>query len=90
MRFRNLFDLLASSPFRNPPGGTRRVLSRRRPAATGLQLEALEDRCLPSFLPAVSYPVGVNPATVVTGPSCPPGEAAARATEPSIVLSGFL
>jgi hypothetical protein len=67
MWFRNLFDSLAATPFRNPPGRTQRVLSRRRPAATGLQIEALEDRCLPSFLPAVSYPLGVNPATVVTG-----------------------
>jgi len=67
MWFRNPFNLLASSPFRNPVGRTRRLLSRRRPAATGLQLEALEDRCLPSFLPAVSYPVGAQPFAVVTG-----------------------
>ena len=28
---------------------------------TRLRIEALEDRCLPSFSPAVSYPVGPNP-----------------------------
>ena len=30
-------------------------------------LESLEDRCLLSFSPAVSYPVGVDPQAVVTG-----------------------
>src|SRR5947209_1177607 len=30
-------------------------------------LEALEDRCLLSFSPAVSYPTGTNPQAVVTG-----------------------
>jgi hypothetical protein len=67
MRFRNLFDLLAYSPFRNPAGRTRRMASRRRPGHRRLQLEALEDRCLLSFSPAVSYPVGINPQAVVTG-----------------------
>src|SRR5438093_625739 len=46
MWFRNLFDYLASTPSRTPAGRARRVASRRRPAATRLQLEALEDRCL--------------------------------------------
>src|SRR5262249_6068239 len=32
----------------------------------GLNLEVLEDRCLLSFSPAVSYPVGTNPQAVVT------------------------
>src|SRR5262245_33176528 len=30
-------------------------------------LEVLEDRCLLSFSPAVSYPVGMGPEAVVTG-----------------------
>jgi hypothetical protein len=67
MWFRNLFDSLAATPSRTPTGRARRVASRRRPAAARLQLEALEDRCLLSFLPVVNYPVGVNPQAVVTG-----------------------
>ena len=31
-----------------------------------LHVEALEDRCLPSFSPAASFPVGANPQAVVT------------------------
>jgi hypothetical protein len=46
---------------------TRRRLNRRRPPASRLCLEALEDRALLSFSPAVSYPVGANPQAVVTG-----------------------
>src|SRR5262245_56849894 len=38
----------------------------RRSLVAPLRLEALEDRCLLSFSPAVSYPVGVNPLAVVT------------------------
>jgi hypothetical protein len=30
-------------------------------------LEVLEDRSVPSFLPAVSYPVGANPAALAVG-----------------------
>jgi hypothetical protein len=62
MWFRNLFDYLAATPSRTPAGRTRRVASRRRPAATRLQLEALEDRCLLSFSPAASFPVGATSA----------------------------
>src|SRR6266700_1327799 len=29
-------------------------------------LEVLEDRCVPSFSPAVSYPTGTNPQAVLT------------------------
>ena len=43
------------------------MVFRRRRAASRLQLEALEDRCLPSFLPAVNYPVGSYPNALVTG-----------------------
>src|SRR5262249_13462151 len=44
---------------------------RRRPIrlpASRPCLEALEGRCLLSFLPAVNYPVGSYPNAVVTGP----------------------
>jgi hypothetical protein len=40
---------------------------RRRPPASRMRLEALEDRCLLSFSPAVTYPVGASPAAVLTG-----------------------
>src|SRR5215204_2130442 len=33
---------------------------------TRLHVEALDDRCLPSFSPATSFPVGTNPQAVVT------------------------
>jgi Calx-beta domain/FG-GAP-like repeat/FG-GAP repeat len=33
---------------------------------TRLQIEHLDDRCLPSFSPATSFPVGTNPQAVVT------------------------
>src|SRR5437867_7786892 len=38
----------------------------RPPSTHKPALELLEDRCLPSFSPAVSYPVGPNPQAVVT------------------------
>ena len=60
MWFQNFFKSLTSTP-------TRRRLIRRRSPASRLSVEALEDRCLPSFLPAVSYPVGAEPNAVVTG-----------------------
>ena len=46
---------------------THRRPNRRRPPSSRLSLESLEDRCLLSFSPAVSYPVGTNPQAVVTG-----------------------
>ena len=49
------------------PTRTRRRPVRRRPPASRLCLESLEDRCLLSFSPAVNYPVGANPQAVVTG-----------------------
>src|SRR5258708_3355221 len=48
---------------RNSTSSSRRPT--RRPAAR-LCLEPLEDRCLLSFSPAVLYPTGSNPLTVVT------------------------
>ena len=55
MSIHTLFRSLTSTP-------TRRRPIRRRPPASRLCLESLEDRCLLSFSPAVSYPVGVEPA----------------------------
>lgn len=46
---------------------TRRRPIRRRPTSSRLFLESLEDRCLLSFSPAVSYPVSGSPQAVVTG-----------------------
>jgi hypothetical protein len=60
MWFRAPFDSL-----KLPPGNRgRRAL--RRPAAHRLQLEALEDRTLPSFYAPVNYAAGPNPEAVVT------------------------
>jgi len=36
------------------------------PRKTRLQVESLDDRCLPSFSPATSYSVGVNPQAIAT------------------------
>src|SRR5690348_11445210 len=60
MWIQNFFKSLTSTP-------TRRRPIRRRSPASRLSVEALEDRCLLSFLPAVSYPVGAEPNAVVTG-----------------------
>ncbi len=40
---------------------------RRQPAARRLTVESLEDRCLLSFSPAVSYPAGSNPQALAAG-----------------------
>ena len=49
--------------------GQRRHRRRSSPRAAThrLNLEVLEDRSLPSFSPATSFPVGPNPQAVVTG-----------------------
>ena len=60
MSIQTVFNSLTSTP-------TRRRPIRRRPPASRLCLESLEDRCLLSFSPAVNYPVGASPAAVVTG-----------------------
>jgi hypothetical protein len=60
MSIQTFFKSLTSTP-------TRRRPIRRRPPASRLCLEALEDRCLLSFSPAVNYPVGLSPQAVVTG-----------------------
>jgi hypothetical protein len=60
MSIHTFFKSLTSTPPRRRP-------IRRRPPASRLWLEPLEDRCLLSFSPAVNYPVGGNPQAVVTG-----------------------
>jgi hypothetical protein len=60
MWFGDLYD----SSKRHP--GNRGRRTSRRPAAPRLQLEALEDRNLPSFYAPVSYATDANPAAVVT------------------------
>ena len=61
MLLRSLVDHLKRRASRRP---ARRPV---RPAqAPRVQLEALEDRCLPSFLTPVNYAVGTNPVAVVT------------------------
>src|SRR5262245_5810483 len=47
----------------NPPCRARRA----KPTAPRLQLEPLEDRTVPSFLPPVPYAVGTVPLAVTTG-----------------------
>jgi hypothetical protein len=53
MWFRTLFDSMkqhrSGTPVRRTP---------HQPTASRLRVEALEDRCMPSFSPAVIYPVG--------------------------------
>jgi Calx-beta domain/FG-GAP-like repeat len=53
------FKSLTSTP-------TRRRPVRRRPPASRLSLEALEDRSMPSFLGPVNYAAGTSPQAVVT------------------------
>jgi len=60
MSIHTFFKSLTSTPTR------RRPIRRGAPAAR-LCLETLEDRCLLSFSPRVSYPVDVDPQAVVTG-----------------------
>jgi hypothetical protein len=59
MWIHTFFKSLTSTP-------TRRRPNRRRPPASRLCLETLEDRCLLSFNPAVSYAAGINPQAVLT------------------------
>jgi len=58
MWFQNLFKPRNSTSSRRQPN--------RRPASR-LCLEAMEDRCLLTFSPALTYPVGVGPQAVVSG-----------------------
>jgi Ca2+-binding RTX toxin-like protein len=60
MWFRAPFDSLKLHP------GKQGRRTSRRPAARRLQLEALEDRTLPSFYAPVSYAADANPNAVVT------------------------
>ena len=63
----SVLDHLKSTSLRTRAGRARPDVRRRKPAATRLMLEALEDRCLLSFSPAVSYLVGTGPLAVVKG-----------------------
>jgi hypothetical protein len=59
MSIHTFFKSLAST-------STRRRPARLRPLPSRLYLEPLEDRCLLSFSPAVSYAVGTTPQAVLT------------------------
>ncbi|HBI41831.1 MAG TPA: hypothetical protein DDY78_03115 [Planctomycetales bacterium] len=63
----SVLDYLKSTSLRTQARRVRRERRGKKPAATRLILEALEDRCLLSFSPAVIYPVGASPQAVVTG-----------------------
>jgi hypothetical protein len=65
MWFRCAPKAATSGSARTPAPKKRRRLG-RRPLAVQLHVEALEDRCLPSFVAPVSYPVGAAPQAVVT------------------------
>src|SRR6516225_8322094 len=60
MWFRTLFDSMkqrrSGTPVRRTP---------RPPTTCRLRVEALEDRCMPSFLGPVNYPVGRAPDAIV-------------------------
>ena len=60
MSIQTFFKSLTSTSLRRRP-------NRRRPPASRLRLEPLEDRRLLSFSPALSYPVGDDPRTAVAG-----------------------
>jgi len=54
MWFRSFVDFLSADYWK-------RGRRPRQPTACRLRIEALEARCLPSFLAPVNYPVGANP-----------------------------
>ncbi len=58
MWFPKYFNSLTSTSLRRRP-------SRRRPPASRLRFEQLEDRRLLTFSPAVTYPVGISPQNVI-------------------------
>src|SRR5713226_4358650 len=63
----SVLDFLTSNAPQARTGRRPRTAIRKKPAATRLTLEALEDRSLPSFLGPVSYAVGSAPAAVAVG-----------------------
>ena len=65
MWFHSIFSSANSSSAKSLPRSKRRRSARRRPTAC-LQLEPLETRCLLSFSPAASYPVGSSPQAIAT------------------------
>jgi hypothetical protein len=69
MRLTSVLDFLMPNAPRARTGRRQRTTIRKEPAPSRLRLEALEDRCLPSFLAPVSYPAGLvpnDPRAVVT------------------------
>ncbi|MGI8980658.1 MAG: S8 family serine peptidase, partial [Pirellulaceae bacterium] len=66
MLARSWFDSLKSRFTRTLNRQERRASDRPGPAARPLRLEALEDRCLLTFSPAVLYPAGIGPQPVAT------------------------
>jgi Calx-beta domain/FG-GAP-like repeat len=65
MWFRSLFDSLKPRSARTRARPRQQAVARCGPATGRLSVEPMEDRCLPSFLPAVSYPVGGDPQAVL-------------------------
>jgi hypothetical protein len=65
MRVRSVFDSVKRRSARTAARVARRGADQQRPIASRLQLEALEDRCLLSFNPAVIYPAGGSPNAMV-------------------------
>jgi hypothetical protein len=59
MSIHNLFKFLTSTFVRRPP-------ARRGPPTRRPSVEPLEDRWVPNFSPAVSYPVDLSPSSVAT------------------------
>jgi hypothetical protein len=67
MWFQSVLKSLEFSSARTRAGRARRVAPRKRPVTCKLLLELLEDRTVPSFLPAVTYPVSGAVAAVAVG-----------------------
>ena len=66
MWLNSILDSLASAR-RLPRAGRSRTKARKQRSITRFNLEALETRCLLSFSPAASYPVGASPQAVAIG-----------------------
>jgi hypothetical protein len=60
MWFHSVLDYLKSGPSQARAGRGRRVAPRKRPAICKLNLEALEDRSVPSSSPALNFAVGLD------------------------------
>jgi hypothetical protein len=67
MRFLSWLDGLNADSSRRRTKHDQARRPRRKPEGIKLSLEALEDRCLPSFGPATLYPVGAFPSHIASG-----------------------